>query len=174
MPDILAICAQEDNIHLKIVFYMHSWALLNHYLSLLDTLGHFEALLGPFGHFWGPFLMKSPFKKFQHFHSTLVGGVKKSLFTSVRHSLALLVIFGHFLPFWALLGPFWALSGPFLGTFVMKSPCEKFQHFFDSHSSAGSGNHYSSLLDTLGPCWAILGHFGPFSALLDNFWALLL
>ena len=59
--------AEEDSIHLKIVCYMHSWALLNHYLSLLDTLGHFEALLGPFGPFLGPFSYEEPFQKISAF-----------------------------------------------------------------------------------------------------------
>ncbi len=52
----LTICAQKDNVHLKIVLYMHFWAQLNHYSSPVDTLGHFWALLGPFG----PFCYEEP------------------------------------------------------------------------------------------------------------------
>jgi uncharacterized Tic20 family protein len=120
------MCAQEDKIHLKLCF-MQSWALLNHYSSLLDTLGLFW---GSFGPFWDPFVMKSPFEKFQHFYIHVSRRGQKNYYSSLLDTLG---------PPWTLFAIFWgilgllACFGIFLGPFVIKSPFEQFKHFLHSH-----------------------------------------
>ena len=89
------------------------WIITHPCWTLLGTFGLFGALFGSFGPFWALLLWRAFLKSFSIFYVTLVGGVRKSLFTFVRHSWTLFgpfkAIFYYFGPFWALLGPFWAL-----------------------------------------------------------------
>ena len=127
------MCAGRQHTLENCVLY----ALLGTFESLLKSVGQSWALLGSFGPVWallGPFCYEEPFwKVFSIFYITLVGGVRKLLFISVRHSWTLLgpfAILSH-------VGPFLASFGPFLGYFVMQSPFEKFQHFYIHISGRG-------------------------------------
>ena len=105
------MCAERQ--HTFICILWHNSITIHLWWTLLGTFGLFWSRLGPFWALFGPFFMKkAPLKSLSVFYITLVDGVRKSRFISVRNSWAILGPCGHFGPFWALLGPF-CLFGPF-------------------------------------------------------------
>ena len=128
------------------------YALLGTFESLLNSVGHSWALLGSFGPVWallGPFCYEEPLWIVSAFFAfTLFGGIRKSLFISVRHSWTPLGHFCHFWVFWALLASF----GPFLGPFVIKSPFEQFKQSFKFTLDEGVRK---SLFISVGHSWTL-------------------
>ena len=108
-------------------------------------------------------------KSFSIFYVTLVGGVRKSLFTFVRHSWTLLGPLWSFFPFWALLGSF----GPFLGPFVMKNLFEMFRHYYITIVGVVVRKSlFIFIRPWVGPLLELFAHFGPFWPFFCLLWAL--